>query len=261
MTGPGTGWDPVGYLDFDDHRARPFHDLLARIGAPRTGGGAPRRVVDLGCGPGHLTAVLAGRWPEAAIEALDSSAEMVAAARDRGVPVRLGAVQTWTPAPDTDVVVCNAVLHWVPTHTRLLPGWLRALPAGAWFAMQVPANLGAPSHVLAAELLDEQAWRGTATLDQVAQVEEPADYADLLAGTGAEVDVWQSTYLHRLTGPDPVLDWISSTTLRPVRAALNDPGWAAFRAGLAPRLRAAYPPGPDGSTWFPFRRTFAVARV
>ena len=92
-------------------------------------------------------------------------------------------------------------------------------------------------------------------------VAEPAEYAALLAATGAEVDVWETTYLHRLTGPDPVLEWIGSTALRPVRDALDEGGYAAFRAELAPRLRAAYPAQPDGTTWFPFRRIFAVARV
>jgi trans-aconitate 2-methyltransferase len=252
----GTVWDPARYLAFDDHRARPFHDLLARVGAAE-----PRRVVDLGCGPGHLTEVLMARWPDAAVEALDSSAQMVAAARERGVDAERRAAEDWTPAPDTDVVVTNAVLHWVPAHPRLIPRWLAALPAGGWFAMQVPANHAAPSHVLAAELLDEPRWRGTATLHGGAHVLAPEAYAELITDTGAAVDVWETTYVQRLTGADPVLDWIGSTTLRPVRDALDDAGWAAFRAELAPRLRVAYPARPDGSTWFPFRRVFAVARV
>jgi trans-aconitate 2-methyltransferase len=58
-----------------------------------------------------------------------------------------------------------------------------------------------------------------------------------------------------------VLDWISGTALRPVREALTPDNYAAFRAELAPRLRAAYPRRPDGTTWFPFRRIFAVART
>ena len=131
-----TTWDPAAYLAFDDHRARPFHDLLARIAGRR-----PRRVVDLGCGPGNLTALLAARWPDAAIEALDSSAEMVDAARARGID-----------AHRADVVVTNAVLQWVPQHRELLPRWLAALPRGAELAMQVPGNFGAPSHVLVREL-------------------------------------------------------------------------------------------------------------
>ncbi|WP_300013114.1 trans-aconitate 2-methyltransferase [Pseudonocardia sp.] len=250
-----TTWDPALYLDFDDHRSRPFHDLLARVGAARS-----RRVVDMGCGPGHLTAVLAARWPGAAVTAFDSSAEMVAAARERGVEAEQVDVRDWTPAPDTDVVITNAVLQWVPEHPVLLPRWLAALPAGAWFAMQVPGNLDAPSHALVRELLDEPHWRGSTDLRDGTAVLDPAGYADLLAPACA-VDAWETTYLQRLTGDDPVLNWISATALRPVRAALPEADYRAFRAELAPRLRAAYPARADGSTWFPFRRVFAVARV
>jgi len=250
-----TAWDPTLYLAFDDHRARPFHDLLARIGAT-----TPRRVVDLGCGPGHLTQVLAARWPGAAVAALDSSAEMVAAARERGVEAEQTDVTTWTPPPDADVVVTNAVLHWVPGHLDLLPRWLAALPSQAWFALQVPGNVAAPSHALVRELLAQPRWAGRVEVRADA-VPEPARYADVLATAAADVDVWETTYLHRLTGPDPVLRWIGSTALRPVRDALPPQDYAAFRDELAPQLRAAYPARPDGTTWFPFRRVFAVART
>ena len=247
-----TTWNPTAYLAFADHRGRPFHDLLARIGAD-----APRRVVDLGCGPGNLTTLLAARWPGAAVEALDSSAEMVEAARGRGIDARRADVAEWMPGPDTDVVISNAVLQWVPSHRELLPRWVTALPAGAELAMQVPGNFGAPSHVLVRDLAAE---RGLDLRGDEA-VAAPAEYAALLSATGAEADVWETTYLHRLTGPDPVLEWISSTALRPVRDALDPEAYSAFRTELAPRLRAAYPAQPDGTTWFPFRRIFAVARV
>ena len=249
-----TRWDPALYLSFDEHRARPFHDLLARVGAEN-----PRRVVDLGCGPGHLTRVLAARWPDAVVVAVDNSPEMVAAARERGIDATLGDVAEWSPTPETDVVVTNAVLHWVPNHPQLLPRWLAALPAGAWFALQVPGNAAAPSHALVAELLREPRWRGSVELEEGGTELDPPGYAELLAAAGAGVDVWETTYVHRLDGPDPVLRWISSTTLRPVQAALDEPDYARFREELAPRLRAAYPLRPDGTTWFPFRRVFAVA--
>jgi trans-aconitate 2-methyltransferase len=252
MTAPT--WDPALYLDFNDHRSRPFHDLLARVGAA-----APRRVVDLGCGPGHLTAVLAARWPAADVWALDSSPEMVAAARERGVAAERADVADWSPSPDTDVVITNAVLQWVPSHPLLLPRWMAALPRGAWFAMQVPGNFGAPSHALIRELLAEPRWRGSVEVRGEKAVPEPAEYAELLAAHAAHVDVWETTYLQRLTGEEPVLQWVSGTALRPVRDALSAADYAAFRAELAPRLRAAYPSRADGSTWFPFRRIFAVA--
>ncbi|MFL6145515.1 MAG: trans-aconitate 2-methyltransferase [Labedaea sp.] len=252
-------WDPGKYLLFDDHRSRPFGELLARVPAE-----APRRAVDLGCGPGHLTAVLAQRWPGAVIEAFDSSPEMVASARERGLDASVGDVRTWQPAPDTDVAVCNAVLQWVPGHVDLLRGWVAALPPGGWLAMQVPGNFSAPSHVETRALAASPTWRellAPAGLRDEDAVLDPAGYAAALSDAGCTVDAWETTYLQELTGPDAVLEWITGTALRPIRSTLTDAQWAEFRTDLAPRLRAAYPRRPDGTTWFPFRRVFAVART
>jgi trans-aconitate 2-methyltransferase len=252
-------WDPSKYLAFADHRSRPFFDLLARVSAD-----APRRVVDLGCGPGNLTATLAGRWPDAALEASDSSPEMVAAARERGIDATVLDVRDWRPGPDTDVVVSNAVLQWVSGHDELLARWVKQLPHGAWLAFQVPGNFNAPSHVRVRELAASPAWRERlepVVLREDDAVLDPAGYAALLSDAGCSVDAWETTYLQRLTGDDPVLEWVTGTALRPVRNALSDEDWQAFRAELAPQLRADYPQRADGTTWFPFRRVFAVAQT
>ncbi len=246
-------WDPAKYLAFADHRSRPFHELVARVGAT-----SPRRVVDLGCGPGNLTASLAERWPSAVVEALDSSPEMVAAARERGVDAKVGDVASWAPGPDVDVVVTNAVLQWVPGHEDLLRRWARELPSGAWLAMQVPGNFSGPSHELVRSLVDAS-WPALRGLMRLSPVLDPHGYAEVLAG--CSVDAWETTYLQRLEGEDAVLEWITGTALRPIRAALDDGEWTAFRGQLAPLLREAYPRQADGTTWFPFRRVFAVARV
>ncbi|SFQ01360.1 trans-aconitate 2-methyltransferase [Amycolatopsis arida] len=250
-------WDPGKYLEFADLRARPFHELVARIGAR-----SPRRVVDLGCGPGNLTAVLAKRWPGARLEAVDGSAEMVAAARAAGIAAEVGDVREWVPEPDTDVVVSNAVLQWVPGHRELLRRWAGALPAGAWLAVQVPGNGASPFHAVVRELARSPEWVNQ--LGDVVwreEVDDPRGYADPLADAGCAVDAWETTYLHRVAGPGAVLEWVTGTVLRPVRAALDDVAWDRFRAELAPRLAEAYPSRSDGSTWFPFRRVFVVARV
>ena len=134
-------WNPDTYLAFADHRGRPFYDLLARVGAQ-----SPRRVADVGCGPGNLTMTLSERWPDAVIEAVDNSPEMVEAARARGVDARVVAAADWAPAADTDVMVSNAVLQWVPEHRELLRRWVTQLPKGAWLAFQVPGNFDSPSH-------------------------------------------------------------------------------------------------------------------
>ncbi|SEP45297.1 trans-aconitate 2-methyltransferase [Amycolatopsis saalfeldensis] len=252
-------WDPAKYLDYADLRARPFHDLIARIPATPA-----RRVADLGCGPGNLTVDLAKRWPDAVLEASDSSPEMVAAARSRGVDAQVLDVRDWTPRPDTDVVVSNTVLQWVPGHQDLLRRWAGQLPAGAFLAVQVPGNFGAPSHRITRELAGSPEWSsrlGTLVLREDEAVADPQAYATLLADEGCAVDAWETTYLQRLSGERAVLEWITGTALRPVRAALDDTDWAAFREQLAPLLDAAYPPRPDGTTWFEFRRIFFVAQT
>jgi trans-aconitate 2-methyltransferase len=252
-------WNPDVYLAFADHRGRPFFDLLSRVGAE-----APRRVVDLGCGPGNLTVTLAQRWPDAAIEAVDSSPEMVDAARERGVDASVGELEAWTPAPDTDVVVSNAALHWVPGHRELLVRWAGELPTGAWIAMQVPGNFDAPSHVAVRELAARPQWAealGDLPFRAGKVVDDPAEYAGLLADAGCTVDTWETTYVHQLTGATPVLDWISGTALTAVQSQLSDEQFDEFRQELNPLLAAAYPARPDGITFFPFRRVFVVAQA
>jgi trans-aconitate 2-methyltransferase len=252
-------WDPDVYLTFADYRGRPFYDLLSRVDARD-----PRRVVDLGCGAGNLTSQLARRWPGATVEALDSSAEMVAAARERGVNASVVDLRTWTPQPDTDVVLSNAAMHWVPEHRDLFVRWAGQLAAGSWLAIQMPGNFESPSHAAVhavarrqpyAELLRDIPFRvGTV-------VDTPTRYAELLLVAGCTVDAWETTYIHQLTGEYPVLDWISGTALRPVSERLDDQQYQQFREELIPLLADAYPSRPDGTTFYPFRRVFFVAQV
>lgn len=249
-------WDPQRYLTYADERARPFLDLVSRVDAD-----APRRVVDLGCGTGHLTALLARRWPSARVEGLDSSAEMVAAADpSNGVAYRVGDVRDWAPGEPVDVVVSNAVLQWVPDHLSLLPRLAAGVAPGGWLALQVPGNFGEPSHVLRAELAGDP--RFAEHLDGVAVPNaHPAEvYLHRLLDLGFEVQAWETTYLHVLQGPDPVFDWVAGTAAGPTLQALPEGLRAEFADELKAALRAAYPAGGHG-TVLPFRRVFAVGRL
>jgi trans-aconitate 2-methyltransferase len=252
-------WDPDVYLAFADHRNRPFYELVSRVGTERA-----RRVVDLGCGPGHLTKYLAQRWPAAVIEAMDSSPEMVAAARERGIDATTGDLRTWKPRPDTDVVVSNAAMHWVPEHSDLLVRWARELAPGSWIAVQIPGNFETPSHAAVRAVARRESWAKLMKdipFRAGAVVHPPTHYAGLLMDAGCKVDVWETTYLHQLTGEHPVLEWITGTALVPVRERLDEAGWEKFRQELIPLLDDAYPRRSDGTTMFPFRRVFMVAEV
>jgi len=254
-------WDPAQYDVYADERSRPFVDLLARVPAKR-----PRRVVDVGCGNGALTATLAERWPEAAVLGIDSSPEMLADAAGRALPDRLsfqrGTIEEWRPEHPVDVLVSNAALHWVPEHPALLPRWVDWLAPGGWLAFQLPGNFQSPSHLILAELCHSPRWRPLLgdLPDRGPGALEPGDYLDLLSGAGCMVDAWETTYLHVLVSADPVLEWVRGTALRPVLTRLrSDPAAAHdFESEYGARLRAAYPSRPYG-TVLPFRRIFVVA--
>ena len=238
---------------YADERGRPFAELVARIGATE-----PRTVVDLGCGPGNLTALLARRWPGADVRGVDSSTEMVeAATRDHGdvASFAVGDLRAWTaPEGGVDVLVSNATLQWVPDHLDLLPSLVAQVAPGGWLAFQVPGNFDEPSHTIRAELAAESPYAEHRPDAGIHGSEEPAAYLDALAAAGCAVDVWETTYLHVLQGEDPVFTWVSGTGARPDhpvaargrRARAVRRGVQAPAAGGVPteavRRRAALPP-------------------
>ena len=252
-------WDPGQYQRFTGERSRPFADLIARVGAED-----PATVVDLGCGPGNLTADLGRRWPGATVHGVDNSPAMIEAARREEKPPRLtfeeADLREWAPAGPVDVITSNAVLQWVPDHLHLLPRWLDWLTPGGWLAFQLPGNFDQPPHVAISEMATSPRWRPLlGDREFTRQAGDMTGYLDVLAGAGARVDAWETTYLHVLTGEDPVVEWVKGTALRPVLAALDEPQTAEFLAEYAERMRRAYPPRPYG-TVLPFRRVFVVAQ-
>jgi trans-aconitate 2-methyltransferase len=260
---PSAMWDPGQYLNFAGERSRPFFDLAGRIAAT-----TPRSVVDLGCGPGQLTASLAERWPGANVLGIDSSADMIAeanriaeahAAGPGSLTFRVQDVRDWQPDAPVDVIISNAVLQWVPGHQELLPRWARWLADGGWLAFQMPGNFDQPSQAILRELVASDRWRATLSdVELNRQSGDPGAYLDLLARQGLVVDAWETTYLHVLTGEDPVTEWYKGTGLRPVLSALVPADAAEFVSQYGERVRAAYPAAPYG-TVLPFRRVFVVA--
>ncbi|NUR06610.1 MAG: methyltransferase domain-containing protein [Nocardioidaceae bacterium] len=229
-------------------------DLLARVGAA-----APRSVVDLGCGAGNLTALLTTRWPGADVLGLDSSPEMITRARGvGGARFEVADLRDWRPAEPVNVLVSNATLQWVPGHLDLLPALVSHVADDGWFAFQVPGNHGEPSHVLLHELAADPRFAPYTEGVARPHSHDPAVYADALRDLGLSVDAWETTYLHLLTGEDPVFTWVSGTGARPTLQALPDDVRPEFVAEYQALLRDAYPPGPHGTT-LPFRRVFVAA--
>lgn len=252
-------WDPALYQCYSDDRARPALDLLARVPLDR-----PRHAIDLGCGGGASTAILAARWPELRIAGLDNSPAMLAEARTAlpRVAFAEGDLRDWSPSEPFDLVFSNAALQWVEDHVRLLPRLFGAVAPGGALAVQMPRNFDAPSHRLMAETARADRWRDRlagVVASRADPVASPERYARILAPLATRLDIWETIYLMRLAGENPVVEWTRATGLRPYLDALQEPARGAFLADYGRRIAAAYPPEPDGSTLFAFRRIFIVA--
>ncbi|MFT4126106.1 MAG: methyltransferase domain-containing protein [Gordonia sp. (in: high G+C Gram-positive bacteria)] len=251
-------WDPARYLQFADHRTRPFLDLIAQIPSDA------ESIIDLGCGPGHLMGHLRTRWPEAHILGIDSSPEMIQAAlrgnNDPQINYDVADIVDWNPPQPVDVIISNAVFQWIPDQFAVLDRVLGFLNPGGTCAVQVPANASAPTHTTLAELAAREPYaeylRGIAPLPATS----PLEYLEFFADRGLHVNAWETTYVHVLDGDHPVFDWISGTGARPYLQALPDDLVEPFSDDLRARFREIFPTR-DWGTALPFRRTFAVATL
>jgi len=252
-------WSARQYTSFEAERTRPVRDLVAAIPAAQV-----RRAIDLGCGPGNSTEVLAARFPDAVINGLDSSADMVEAARKRlpGLRFDLGGIVEWDDPGPFDVILANAVLQWVPGHEALMPRLLGRLAPGGSLAVQMPDNLDEPAHRLMRQVAAVGPWADK--LAGAAGARAPrlgaAWYYSLLRPHVARVDVWTTIYHHVLAGgTDAVVEWFKGSGLRPFLTRLDSAESEAFLSEYRAALVNAYPPLNDGSVLLPFPRLFIVA--
>lgn len=259
MAGPATVWDPTQYLRFANERLRPALDLLAQVPLD-----APRRVVDLGCGAGNVTTILRQRFPDAEVIGIDGSATMLEKARATAPDCVFAQadIPTWQPSTAPELIYSNAALQWVGEHAALYPRLVSLLAPGGVLAVQMPAMHDAPFRKLQQDVAASGPWaRELRDLADVARPIGSTDfYWDLLRPITASLDIWETTYLHVLTGKDAVVQWASGSSLRPFLDRLPEAQRAAFRRAYADALRPHYPPRADGTTLLPFRRLFLIAR-
>jgi trans-aconitate 2-methyltransferase len=257
-------WSAKQYVAFEDERTRPVRDLLAALPPIHA-----RSVVDVGCGPGNSTEVLAARYPDALVAGMDSSADMVEAARQRLPQVRftIEDLDTWREDSKReqgpfDVILANAVLQWLPDHAHLLPALIQRLSPGGALAVQMPDNLDEPAHRLMREVSAAGPW--AAKLSTASTARPPlADarwYYELLRPLCAGVDLWRTTYHHALKGgASAVVEWFKGSGLRPFLQPLDEAERGEYLRRYTAAIAQAYPPSSDGIVLLPFPRVFVTA--
>ena len=252
-----TVWDPAQYGKFGGERERPVHDLLARVPLDAAG-----RIYDLGCGDGRVTGLLRARWPAATITGVDSSAAMLAKAREVDPEIEWieADAAVWQAPEAADLVFANASLQWVGDHAVLFPRLAGMVASGGTLAVQMPRNHDAPSHQCMREAAVAGPWRTKlGDMRPCKPVAEPDAYYDIVAPHVTRLDIWETEYVHVLEGADPVVEWTKGTGLRPYLTPLDEAERAGFLADYTARIARAYPRRADGRTLLPFRRLFIVA--
>jgi trans-aconitate 2-methyltransferase len=245
-------WSAGQYLKFEDERTRPPRDLLAQVPL-----GAPRRVADLGCGPGNSTELLIERFPGADVIGVDSSPDMLRQARQRLPRGRFveGDLSAWMPEPGTDLLFANAVFHWVPDHPKVLARLLQSLPPGGVLAVQMPDNTNEPALMLMETVAAALGQTNAARND----LPRPEHYYDLLRPLCRRVDVWHTHYYHMIENHLGVVEWFKGSSLRPFLAPLDAATRETFIAQYADAIGLAYPARFDGKVMLKFPRLFIVA--
>lgn len=250
-------WSASQYSTFENERTRPVRDLVAALPNQQV-----HLAVDLGCGPGNSTEVLAARYPGAQVSGLDSSDDMLAAARQRlpGVQFELADIAHWQPAQRYDVILANASLQWLPDHQQLYPQLVQQLAEGGSLAIQTPDNLEEPAHRMAREIAANGPWASRIGDLRHPPRHDAGYYYDVLKRHCSRVDVWRTTYYHPLAGgAQAVVEWFKGSALRPYLAALDANEQVVFLEQYRQAMEASYPVAADGSVLLPFPRLFIVA--
>lgn len=251
-------WSATQYLAFENERTRPVRDLLAAVPTADVA-----RAVDLGCGPGNSTEVLAARYPGASVSALDTSPDMLEAARKRLPHLRFAqqAIEDWDDPGPFDVILANAVLQWLPDHEHLFPRLIGKLRGGGSLAVQMPDNLDEPAHALMRDVATSGPWRVklAGVVSRRAPRRPPSWYHDALRRTCSTLDIWRTTYHHALPDAAAVVEWFKGSGLRPFLDALDAGERTEYLARYQTAIAQAYPAHEDGVVLLPFPRLFIVA--
>jgi trans-aconitate 2-methyltransferase len=260
-------WDASQYRRFSAERSLPFDELMAMIDRSALGRAGYGRAVDLGCGPGELTARLAGDFGMTVV-GIDSSPAMLEAARDYlgpRVSFEEGGIESWTPPGDLQLVVASASLQWVPDHRAVLERWSAALAPGGQLAVQVPANADSPTHRVARALAQQEPYlsafgpTGPPPDPVERNVLAPECYSTLLHELGfVQQEVRLRVYPHLLASTGDAVEWVKGTTLTRFAALLPADLYARYLEEYEIALLDEV--GSQSPFFYPFKRILFVAR-
>lgn len=251
-------WNSNQYLQFANFRTQPAIDLVQRVNLNN-----PMRIIDLGCGPGNSTAVLKQRWPNAIITGLDSSKQMIEAAKqsDPNGVWQVGDASLLQADEPFDLIFSNAMLQWLPDHAKICKNWIKQLKSGGAMAIQIPAHYNLPVRQEILTISRDSRWNAQMeTARQLLTHYNPEFYYDVLVDVTSKIEIWETIYYQEVDGPEQVLEFVKGTELRAYLELLNsDEERKEFEQLLLERYHITYPRSVNGKVLFPFKRLFILA--
>ena len=253
-------WQPNLYLQFGKERTQPSIDLTARIDIDN-----PKRIIDIGCGPGNSTNVLIARWPQAEIIGLDNSEAMIHEAKEKYPAMNwlcADAAGDLSTLGHFDIVFSNAAIQWMPHQKTLLSKFFRMLNIGGVLAVQVPCTKYMPMHTELKKLISSGKWKGKfANVASTYSIHTADFYYDILCDLTAEIELWETHYFHIMNTHADIVKWYSGSGLRPYLNCLEDASEnTEFINEYENALKNVYPIQSDGKILFPFTRIFFVVK-
>lgn len=251
-------WNPQLYLKYKNERTQPSIDLVSRIDAEN-----PEKIIDIGCGPGNSTRVLAQRWPESIITGLDNSPAMIEKA-GMDYPDQewiLSDISGFETDIKYDIVFSNAAIQWIPGHENLLLKLFSFLSTGGALAIQIPQFNEMPLGKSLEKISGKIKWKElTHGCRELFTYHESGYYYDILAQSSNSIEMWETSYCHVMDSHESILEWIRSTGLKPYIDRMKDDFMKSeFEYEVLESIRQDYPEQKNGKVLFPFKRLFFIA--
>ncbi|MGG7177425.1 methyltransferase domain-containing protein [Clostridium paraputrificum] len=252
-------WNSEQYLMFKNERTQPAIDLVNRIAIEN-----PRKIIDIGCGPGNSTEVLAKRFPNAYVLGVDSSSDMIEQGKRDYPNLDFNKCDVGSDLSkldkDFDIVFSNACIQWIPNHNQLLNNLIGLLKRGGILAVQIPMNYQEPIHKIIGEVTTNERWKSEFDNPRIFYNMEQSQYFDLLSEISSEFYMWETTYYHNLESHKDIIEWYRGTGLRPYLNSLSESKKELFEQEIFERVVEEYPVQKNGRVIFRFPRLFFVAK-
>lgn len=250
-------WNSAQYLKFKKERTQPSLDLISRLASLD-----PKRVLDIGCGPGNSTFALKSQFPNADITGVDYSDDMLKKAQADHPDINFQKCN----APDGlyeldgkfDLIFSNACFQWIPRQYELFDAVFEKLKDGGTLAVQIPIVQTAPFYEMLNEVIKQEKWKKLADIRDFYNLSD-TEYYDILCEKASSFDMWQTTYYHTVDGANGVLSWYSGSGLRPYLDALADGERAEFFAKLEKNINSLYTIRTNGKLILKMPRLFFTA--